>query len=72
MGEWVEIQRPWHDVALTNCGLCGRLVPRRAWAVEIEGRRLLFCDADCEALYRSYWLPKYGGGEAARTSSAEE
>jgi endogenous inhibitor of DNA gyrase (YacG/DUF329 family) len=73
MGEWVEIKRTWHDTALTNCALCGRLVPRLVWMVEIDGERLPFCNEECEALYRSYWLPKYGragrqGTETARSS----
>lgn len=60
MGRWVEIERTWHDTALTNCALCGRLVPRRMWQVEIDGQALPFCNEECEGLYRSYWLPKYG------------
>ncbi len=61
MGEWVEIKRAWHDTTLTNCTLCGRLVPRRVWLVAIGERQLPFCNEECEGLYRSYWLPKYGG-----------
>ena len=60
MGRWVEIERTWHDTAVTNCALCGRLVPRRIWQVEIDGHPLPFCNEECEGLYRSYWLPKYG------------
>jgi hypothetical protein len=60
VGTWVEIQRTWHDTAVTNCTLCGRLVPRRIWMVEIDGQALPFCNEECEGLYRSYWLPKYG------------
>ncbi len=61
-GTWVEIERTWHDTAVTNCALCGRLVPRRIWMVEIDGQPLPFCNEECEGLYRSYWLPKYGAG----------
>lgn len=60
MGRWVEIQRSWHDTAVTNCALCGRLVPRHIWMVEFDGRELPFCNEACEAIYRDYWLPKYG------------
>jgi ribosomal protein L24E len=28
--------------------------------VEIDGQALPFCNEECEGLYRSYWLPKYG------------
>jgi hypothetical protein len=69
VGKWIEIQRAWHDTAVTNCALCGRLVPRRIWLVEIDGRELPFCNEECEGLYRSYWLPKYGG-DALTTSPA--
>lgn len=68
MGRWVEIKRTWHDTALTNCALCGRLVPRKAWMVEFEGEERPFCNEECEGLYRSYWLPKYGKA----VSSAEK
>jgi hypothetical protein len=64
-GKWVEIERTWHDTAVTHCALCGRLVPRRVWQVEIDGRTLPFCNEGCEALYRSYWLPKYGPNAGA-------
>jgi hypothetical protein len=37
-------------------------VPRRIWLVEIAGQSLPFCNEECEGLYRSYWLPKYGAG----------
>ena len=73
MGEWVEIERTWHDTAVTNCAICGRLVPRRAWRVEFEEKPLLFCNKECEELYRSYWLPKYGAliARAASDPGAE-
>jgi hypothetical protein len=57
---WVEISRRWHDTSVTNCRLCGRLIPRRIWVVQIAGREVGFCDTECERLYRTYWLPKYG------------
>jgi hypothetical protein len=70
VGRWVEIERTWHDTALTNCALCGRLVPRRMWQVEIDGQTLPFCNEECEGLYRSYWLPKYGRPHPVTTSPA--
>lgn len=57
---WVEIARRWHDTGVTNCNLCGKLIPRRVWTVEIAAKQLGFCSQDCERLYRTYWLPKYG------------
>jgi ribosomal protein L24E len=66
MGRWSEIERTWHDTEVTHCALCGRLVPRRVWIVEIDGQTLPFCNEECEGLYRSYWIPKYGNRESAR------
>jgi hypothetical protein len=68
MGEWQEIKRSWHDSTLTNCTHCGRLVPRRVWTVEFDCAPLPFCNEECEALYRSYWLPKYGRKQAAESA----
>jgi hypothetical protein len=35
--------------------------------VEFDGNRLPFCNEECEGLYRTYWLPKYGNQEAAKS-----
>lgn len=72
MGRWVEIQRLWHDTAVTNCALCGRLVPRHIWLVEFNGQDLPFCNEECEGIYRDYWLPKYGPGSQPAADSARE
>ncbi|MFT4038053.1 MAG: hypothetical protein QM692_07740 [Thermomicrobiales bacterium] len=70
MGHWIEIHRSWHDTTVTNCALCGRLVPRHIWLVEFGGRELPFCNAECEAIYRDYWLPKYGAEAAPLPADA--
>lgn len=67
-GRWVEIVRAWHDSSLTQCDLCGRLIPRRGWQVESEGHHLMFCNDGCEGLYWSYWYPRYGGDDGVMTS----
>jgi hypothetical protein len=64
MGEWIEIQRAWYETTVTNCVLCGRLIPRRIWRVDIDNRALDFCGPDCEQWYRDYWIPRYGEGSA--------
>jgi hypothetical protein len=69
VGTWIEITRSWHDTAVTHCALCGRLVPRRVWQVEIDGQKLPFCNEECEGLYRSYWLPKYGHSVSSSANS---
>lgn len=68
---WIDISRKWHDTGVTNCNLCGRLIPRRLWVVDVAGTAVGFCGADCERLYRDYWLPKYGAaGGQQRTADA--
>ena len=62
---WKELERRWHETGVQNCMLCGRLIPRRVWVVEIDGAEVAFCSVDCEGLYRSYWLPRYGSGSPA-------
>ena len=39
--------------------------------VEIDGQSLPFCNEECEGLYRSYWLPKYGGAASRQPSRRE-
>jgi hypothetical protein len=43
-----------------HCRLCGGLLPRTVWRAEVGGAEHDFCDAECEELYRTYWLPRYG------------
>jgi len=31
-----------------------------AWVVMEDGEELVFCQPNCERLYRDYWLPRYG------------
>lgn len=63
-GRWVEVVRAWHDSTLTQCDLCGRLIPRQGWQVESEGRHLMFCNDGCEERYWDFWYPRYGGAAA--------
>ena len=68
-GRWEPIVRAWHDSSLTQCDLCGRLIPRQGWRVDAEGRQLLFCNDACESRYWSYWYPRYGGTKIAATAA---
>jgi N-methylhydantoinase B len=63
-GRWVEIVRAWHDSSLTQCDLCGRLIPKQGWQVESEGQHLIFCNDACEDRYWTFWYPRYGGQAA--------
>jgi hypothetical protein len=39
-----------------HCSCCGRMLVRRAWVS--VGR--VFCEPECEQLYRDYWIPRHG------------
>jgi hypothetical protein len=56
MGEWQETNKTWYQLQLVYCDLCGKVIPRRLWVVEIDGEQKRFCDERCEQLYRDYWL----------------
>ena len=58
---WVENDARWFELRLLYCDLCGKVIPKHLWKVEIDGATRTFCDAGCEALFRDYVL-----GGAAR------
>ncbi|MDE0390181.1 MAG: hypothetical protein OXI75_15900 [Rhodospirillales bacterium] len=49
MGHWEEIEKPWYEVKIVNCSLCGRMIARRLWVVEVPERRV-FCGEKCAQL----------------------
>jgi hypothetical protein len=57
-GRWEELIPLWWETDQVFCDFCGRLIPRRIWVAEIEGRDLPFCDAECEELYLSACVPR--------------
>lgn len=67
MSGWLTLRLDWTRSAALTCRLCGRPLGRRAWSDDPDGGGELFCEPDCEALYREYWLPRYG--DAARAES---
>ena len=73
MAGWRAREVSWWETNVANCSLCGQMIPRDLW-VSDEG--LIFCDAACEGLYRSYWVPTYGpktpagGGAGSRADRA--
>lgn len=66
-GQWEDRgqAQSYFETRAVHCSLCGKAIPRRTWVVAMAGEELLFCEPDCERVYRDYWLPKYG-------TSAEE
>jgi hypothetical protein len=51
-GEWRDHVIDWRRDGGVHCELCGRLLPRRAWVVDVNGESRRFCEPECEALYR--------------------
>lgn len=62
MGEWQERGRAsdYLNQRAVDCRFCGKSIPRRAWVAVQDGRESIFCDPECQRLYREYWLPRYG------------
>jgi hypothetical protein len=53
-GRWSENDARWFEMRLLYCDLCGRVIPKHLWQLELDGVTRTFCDPACEALYRSY------------------
>lgn len=62
MGEWQQRGKAsdYLDQRAVVCSFCGKSIPRRAWVAIHDGRESIFCDSECERLYREYWCPRYG------------
>ena len=57
-GAWVELTPAVWETVVRGCDCCGQVVAKRLWVVTVEGTEKKFCGTECEALYRSYVLPK--------------
>jgi len=60
-GRWEILDMRWYETNITNCSLCGKMIPRQVWIVEVDGEEKKFCNSDCEQLYFEYWLPTHAG-----------
>ncbi len=56
-GTWERLTGDWWQTDVTNCELCGQVIPRDMWRA---GDGHGFCSQDCDERYRTYWLPRYG------------
>ena len=56
-GTWERLTGDWWQTDVTNCELCGQVIPRDMWR---SGDGHGFCSQDCDERYRTYWLPRYG------------
>ena len=69
MSRWEPISDALYATENQRCDLCGKMMVKRLWRVEHEGRAYKFCDGECERFWHEYWLPRYGG-KADLTSPA--
>lgn len=53
-GKWVDTAHAWNDTNVTYCDVCGRLIPRRSWVFQDEGKTVAACSPEDEDLYYSY------------------
>ena len=62
-GHWERLDGDWWQTDVTNCEFCGQVIPSDIWRAG-DGHQ--FCSQDCDARYRTYWLPRYGQRSDAR------
>lgn len=62
MGHWEKSGLQWYETSVTNCQLCGKMIPADIWVAHVGAERKIFCDPGCEELYKEYWLKKYADG----------
>ena len=65
MGTWRRNTAQWYEQTMVYCEMCGKIIPKNFWIVEIASRELVFCDPDCEQLYRDYWLGSRKAGASS-------
>jgi hypothetical protein len=63
VGHWERRDVAWWETNVIHCAFCGQMIPRDVWRSD-EG--LGFCNTECEGLYRTYWVPKYGAKTAGQ------
>ncbi len=66
-----DVQYRSHCV-ISDCDRCGKMVARRYLRQRHAGRAMRFCDAQCAALWREYWLPRYGARLAGSAVSPQQ
>jgi hypothetical protein len=48
---WHALEKPWHDVSVEYCEVCGNLLIQRYWAFAgPDGATVRACSEDCELL----------------------
>jgi hypothetical protein len=49
---WERVQKPWHDISVEYCEVCGNLLIHRFWRFAPEpGVEIRACSEECEPLY---------------------
>jgi len=59
-GEWRErgVATEYLEKASVHCECCGRMIVRLAWVVDDR----VFCEPDCERVWKTYYVPRHGSG----------
>lgn len=48
---WQALEKPWHDVSVEYCEVCGTLLIQRYWTFTApDGAVVRACSEECEAL----------------------
>ncbi len=55
-GHWEQLKGDWWQTSVTNCQLCGQVIPRDVW---VSAGGIRFCSVDCDDRYHDYWLPRH-------------
>ena len=60
MGQWRRRETSYLHPNMRTCALTGAPLANRYWAAEIDGHAYTFTSPECEQIFRSYSLPRYG------------
>lgn len=55
-GHWEQLGSDWWETSVTNCQLCGQVIPRDVW---VSAAGVQFCSRECDDRYYDYWLPRH-------------
>lgn len=59
---WEPIEKPWNDISVEYCDVCGNLLIRRFWRfTTCDGVELRACSEDCEGLHARLHPPTRPG-----------
>ena len=60
MGEWRRRETSYLHANTRTCDCTGAPLANRYWSAEIDGHTYAFSNPECEHVFVSYSLPRYG------------